>query len=129
MPITTWTGLKSHPDTVLGGRVFHCSSFVKTQQEAGLEASVRCVRLCVNVGWPVWCLMGDNQLALGQVATMSAKASLKRQNRHLHRLFYLLQRLDGSVYSEYVPGDLNPIGCLSGMDFDWSGSIAFACAG
>ena len=35
---------------VLGGRVFHCSPFVKTPQEAELEALVRGVRMCINVG-------------------------------------------------------------------------------
>ena len=46
------------------GRVFHCSPFVGTPQEAKLEVLVRGVRLCINVGWPVWCLVGDNESAL-----------------------------------------------------------------
>ena len=37
----------------LGGRVFHCSPVVKTHQKAELEALVRGVHLCINVGWPV----------------------------------------------------------------------------
>ena len=47
---------------VLGGKVFHCSPFVKTPQEAALEALVRGICLCINIGWPVWRLAGDNPL-------------------------------------------------------------------
>ena len=82
---------------VLGGRVFPCSPGVCTQQEAELEALIRGVRLCIRVGWPVWRLIGDNSSALEQVASLRASAGLRRQNRHLRRLFYLLQRLEGSV--------------------------------
>ena len=64
--------------TILGRRVFHCSPFVKTQQEAELEAIVRGVRPCINVGWLVWRLIRDNQSALGQVAAMRAGEGLKR---------------------------------------------------
>ena len=41
--------------------MFHCSPFVKTQKEVELEALVQGVRLCINVGWPVWRLAGDNE--------------------------------------------------------------------
>ena len=75
----------------LGGRVFPCSPRVRTQQEAELEALVRGVRLCIRVGWPVWRLIGDNSSALEQVASLRASAGLRRQNRHLRRLFYLIQ--------------------------------------
>ena len=107
--------------------MFHCSPFVRTQQEAELEALARGVRLCINVGWPVWRLVGDNESALSQVSAVRARVGLKRQNRHLHRLFYLLQRLESSVYLKDVPGDLNPADCLSKVDSDWSGGVATAC--
>ena len=77
----------------LGGRGFHRSLFVKTQQEAELEAMVRGIRLCINVGWPVLCLAGDNESPPSRVSALRAGAGLKRQNRHLCRLLYLLQRL------------------------------------
>ena len=92
---------------VLGGRVFPCSPRVCTQQEEELEALIRGVRLCINVGWSVWRLVGDYSSALEQVASLRAGAGLKRQNRHLRRLFYLLQRLVSTVYLEFAPGDLN----------------------
>ena len=85
---------------------------------------MRAVRLCIKVGWPVWRLVGDNESARSQVLAM--RAGLKRQNRHLHGLFHLLQRMESFVYLEYVPGDLNPADCLSRIDFDWGGSIAIA---
>ena len=107
--------------------MFHCSPFVKTQQEAELEAPVRGVRLCINVGWPVWRLAGNNESALSQVSALRAGAGLKRQNRHLRRLFYVLERLECSIYLEYVPGDLNPANCLSRVDSDWGGSVQTAC--
>ena len=71
----------------LGGRVFPCSPGVRTQKEAELEALVRGVRLCIRVGWPVWRLIGDNSSALEQVASLRASAGLRRQNKHLRRLF------------------------------------------
>ena len=114
---------------VLGGRVFPCSPGVCTQQEAELEALIRGVRLCIRVGWPVWRLIGDNSSALEQVASLRASARLRRQNRHLQRLFYLLQRLEGSVYREFVPGDLNPADSLSRVDSEWKGQVKEACAG
>ena len=107
--------------------MFHCSPFVKTQQEAELEALVRGVRLCINVGWPVWRLAGGNESALSQVSALRARAGLKRLNRHLRRIFYLLERLEYSIYLEYVPGDLNPADCLSRVDSDWGGSVQTAC--
>ena len=89
----------------LGGRVFPCPPGVRTQQEAELKALVRGVRLCIRVGWSVWRLIRDNSSALEQVASLRASAGLRRQNRHLRKLFYLLQRLEGLVYLEFVPGD------------------------
>ena len=106
---------------VLGGRVFPCSPGVCTQQEAELEALIRGVRLCIRVGWPVWRLVGDNSSALEQVASLWASAGLRRQNRNLRRLFYLLQCLEGSVYLEFVPGDLNPAESPSRVDSEWKG--------
>ena len=38
----------------LGGRVFHCSPFMKTYKGAELEALVRGERVCMNVGLLVW---------------------------------------------------------------------------
>ena len=73
---------------VLGGRGFPCSPGVCTQQEAELDALIRGVRLSINVGWPVWRLVGDNSSALEQVASLRVGAGVKRQNRHLRRLFY-----------------------------------------
>ena len=113
----------------LGGRVFPCSPGVRTQQEAELEALVRGVRLCIRVAWPVWRLIGDNSSALEQVASLRASAGLRRQNRHLRRLFYLIQRLEGSVYLEFVPGDLNPVDSLSRIDSECKGWMQDACAG
>ena len=113
----------------LGGRVFPCSPGVCTQQEAELEALIRGVRLCIRVGWPVWSLIGDNSSALEQVASLRASAGLRRQNRHLPRFFYLLQRMEGSVYLEFVPGDLNPADSLSKVDSEWKGQVKEACAG
>ena len=107
--------------------MFHCSPFLRTQQEAELEALVRGVRLCINVGWPVWRLAGDNQSALSQVSALRVGAGLKRQNRHLRRLFYLLERLESFIYLEYVPGDLNPADSLSKVDFHWGGSGRTSC--
>ena len=52
---------------------------------------------------------------------------LKRQNRHLWRLFNLLQRLESSVYLAYVPGDLNLADCLSRVGSHWGGSVPTAC--
>ena len=65
----------------------------------------------------------------GQPSALRAGAGLKRQNRHLHRLFYLLRRLESSVYLEYVPGDLNPADCLSRVESDWDGNVQTACHG
>ena len=106
---------------VVGGRVFPCSPGVCTQQEAELEALIRWVRLCIRVGWPVWRLIGDNSSALEQVASLRASAGLRRQNRHFRRLFFLLHRLEGSVYVEFVPRDLNPADSLSKVDSEWKG--------
>ena len=114
---------------VLGGRVFPCSPGVCTQQEAELEALFRGVRLCIRVGWPVGRLIGDNSSALEQVASVRASAGLRRQNRQLRRLFYLLRRLEGSVYLEFVPGDLNPADSLSRVDSEWKWQVKEACAG
>ena len=75
---------------LLGGRVFLCSPGVCTQHVAELDALIRRVCSCINVGWPVWRLVGDNSSALEQLAFLRAGAGLKRQNRHLRRLFYLL---------------------------------------
>ena len=97
--------------------MFPCSPGVCTQQEAELEALVRGVRLCINVGWPVWRLIGDNSSALEQVASLRAGAGLKHKNR----LFYLLQRLVSTVYLEFARGDLNPADCLSTVDSEWKG--------
>ena len=80
-------------------------------------------------GWAGLCLIGDNSLALEQPASLRASAGLRRQNRHLRRLFYLLQRLEGSVYLEFVPGDLNPADSLSRIDAEWKGRMQHACAG
>ena len=111
---------------MLGGRVFHCSPFVCTQPKAELEALVKGVRLCINVGWPVWRLMGDNESTLRQGSVVRDGAGLQRQNRHLRRLFHLLQRVESSLYLEYVPGDLNAADCLSRVDSDWSGRVETA---
>ena len=73
----------------LGGRILHCSSWVLTQQEAELEAMIHGERLCEHIGWPVSCLVGDNESALEQTASFCARSGLKRQNRHLRRLFYV----------------------------------------
>ena len=110
---------------VLGGRVFHGSPFVKTQHEAQLEALVRGVRLCINVGWPVWRLAGGNESALSQVSALRAGAGLERQNGHLRRLFYLLECLESSIYLEYVTRDLKD--SLSRVDSDWGGGVQTAC--
>ena len=67
----------------LGGRVLHCSSLVLTQQTAELEAMIRGVCLCEHIGWPVFCLVGDNEFALEKTASFRARSGLKRQNRHL----------------------------------------------
>ena len=48
---------------------------------------------------------------------------------HFRRLFYLLQRMEGSVYLEFVPGDLNPADSLSRVDSEWKGQVKKACAG
>ena len=60
---------------------------------------------------------------------MRVGAGHQRQNRHLRRFFYLLQRLEPSVYLEFVPGDLNPTDCLSRVDSHWHGSVASAYQG
>ena len=109
--------------------MFPCSPGVRTQHEAELAALSRGVRLCIRVGWSVWHLIGDNSSALEQVASLRASAGLRRQNRHLRRLFYLLQRLEGSVYLEFVPGDLNPVDSLSWVDSEWKGQVKEARAG
>ena len=109
--------------------MFPCSPAVCTQHEAELEALIRGAKLCIRVGWPVWRSIGDNSSALEQVASLRASAGLRRQNRHIRRLFYLLQRLDGSVYLEFVPGDLNPADSLSRVDSEWKGMVKEACAG
>ena len=88
---------------------------------------MRGVRLCIHVGWPVWRLVGDYEVALNHVSAMRARAGLKCQNRHLRRLFYLLQRLESSLYLEYIPGDLDLADCLSKVDSEWGGSVATAC--
>ena len=106
----------------LGGRVFHCSPWVRTQQEAELEAMVKGVRICEHIG----CLVGDNESVLEQVASFRAKASLRRQNRHLRRLFYVWRRLKATVYLSWAPGDLNPADCLSRVDSEWAGNISAA---
>ena len=113
----------------LGGRVFPCSPGVCTQQEAELEALIRGVRLCIRVGSPVWRLIGDNSSALEQVPSLRASAELRCQKRHLRRMFYLLQRLESSVYLECVPGDLNPAESLSRVDSEWKGQVKKECAG
>ena len=77
----------------------------------------------------MWRLIWDNSLALEQVASLRASAGLRRHNRHLRRLFYLLQRLEGSVYLEFVPGDLNPADSLSRVDSEWKGQVQDACVG
>ena len=113
-------------------RVFACSSFVATQQEVELEDLVRWVCLCVNVGWLVWRLVGDNASALAQVASLRAGAGLQRQNchpRHLRRLFYLMQRLEAIVCLEFVPEDLNLANCLSRVGSEWQGRVPLACEG
>ena len=56
----------------LGGRVFQCSPWVRNQQEAELEAMVRGVRICEHLGWPAFCLVGDNESVLEQVASFRA---------------------------------------------------------
>ena len=97
----------------LGGRVFHCSVWVRTEQEAKLEALVRGVRLCEKTGWPAFCLVGDNWSALEQVASFRAKPGLRRQNRHLRRLFYVWCSLQSCICLAWAPGDLGPAGCFS----------------
>ena len=67
---------------VLGGRLFHCCPFVKTQQEAKLGALMRGLRMCINVGWRVWRLVGGNESALSKMAGMRVGARLKRQDGH-----------------------------------------------
>ena len=113
----------------LRGRVFPCSPGVGTQQEAELEAPVRGVRLCIRVGWLVWRLIGDDSSALEQVASLRTSGGLRRQNRHLRRLSYLIQRLEGSVYLEYFPGDLNPADSVSRIDSECKGRMQDAYAG
>ena len=81
-------------------------------------------------GWAgLFGLIGDNSSALEQVASLRASAGQRRQNMHLRRLFYLLQRLEGSVYLEFVPGDLNPADSLSRVDSEWRGRVQDACTG
>ena len=70
----------------------------------------------INVGWLAWRLVGDNESALSQIASLRARADLKRPNRHLRRLFYLLRQLCGTIYLEFVPGDLNLANCCWGID-------------
>ena len=41
----------------------------------------------------------------------------------------MLQRLEGSVYLVFVPGDLNPADSLSRVDSDSKGQVHDACAG
>ena len=101
--------------------MFPCSPGVRTQQEAELEALILGVRLCIRVGCTVWRVIGHNSSALEQLASLRASAGLRRQNRHLQRFFYLLQRLEGSVYLEFVPGDVNPADSLSRVDSEWKG--------
>ena len=107
----------------LGGPVFPCSPSVFKQQEAELEALIDGVRVSIRVGWPMWRLIGDNSSALEQVASLRSNAGLRLQNRHLRRLFYLLQCLEGLVYLEFVPGDLNPADSLSREDSEWNGLV------
>ena len=78
----------------LGGRVFRCGQEVLTQQEAELDSLVRGLSFIINVGWPVFRLVGDNASSIGQIAGMRARSGLKRHNRNLRRAFYLLQRCD-----------------------------------
>ena len=63
-----------------------------------LEALVCGVRFCLNVGWPVFKLTGDNWSALEQASPMRARSGLSRPNRHLPRLFYVLCRLGSTIY-------------------------------
>ena len=110
----------------LGGRVLHRSPWVRTRHEAELEAMVKGVRICEHIGWPAFCLVGDNESVLEQVASFRAKASLRRQNRHLRCLFYVWRRLQATVYLPWAPGDLNPADCLSRDDSEWAGNISAA---
>ena len=98
--------------------MLHCSNWVLTQQEAELEAMIRGVRLFEHIGWPVFCLVGDNESALEQTASFRARSGLKRQNRHLRRVFYVWRRLQTTVYLSWVPGDLNPADPMSRIDSD-----------
>ena len=110
----------------LGGRVFRCGHEVLTQQEAELDSLVQGLSFIVNVGWPVFRLVGDNASSIGQMAGMRARSGLKRHNRNLRRAFYLLQRSDSTVFLEWVPGDLNPADCFSRIDGDFGGDFAAA---
>ena len=83
--------------------MLHCSSWLLTQQEAELEAMIRGVRLWERIGWPVFCLVGDNESALGQTASFPVHSGLKRQDRHLWRLFYVRRRLQSTAF----------LGCLA----------------
>ena len=62
----------------LGGRVFRCGLEVLTQQEAELDSLVQGLNFIVNVGWPVFRMVGDNASSLGQLAGMRARSGLKR---------------------------------------------------
>ena len=64
------------------------------------------------------------------MASFRARSGLKRQNRHLRRLFYVWRRLQSSVYLSWAPGDLNPADCFSRIDSDWKGDFkaAHQCA-
>ena len=110
----------------LGGRVFRCGLEVLTQQEAELDSLVQGLNFIVNVGWPVFRMVGDNASSLGQLAGMRARSGLKRHNRNLRRAFYLLQRSASTVFLEWVPGDLNPADCFSRIDGDFGGDFAAA---
>ena len=108
----------------LGGRVFRFGHEVLTQQEAELDSLVQGLSCIVNVGWPVFRLVGDNASSIGQMAGMRARSGLKRHNRNLRRTFYLLQRSDSTVFLEWVPGNLNPADCFSRIDGGFGGDFA-----
>ena len=86
------------------------------------------LRLIVNVGWPVFRLVGDNESAVGQMSSMRAKSGLYRHNRNLRRAFYLLQRALSTIFLEWVPRDLNPADCFSRVDSDFAGNFLAAGA-
>ena len=51
------------------GAVFHCFPSVRTQQEAELEALVKGVCLCINVGWPI----SEYGVSWGTTSPLSAR--------------------------------------------------------